>query len=123
MTCAEYKTLREACGLSQQAAADFHDVALRTVQYWEAGGAVPPGVADEITQLNARIERAVTEAMALAAKHPADTVALVRYRTPQAFAGSRADGEGLSWPCHNALVGRMKLALERIGATVTIAWA
>jgi hypothetical protein len=50
-------------------------------------------------------------------------VQLVRYRSPDSYAGSRADREGLPWPCHAALVGRMMVALERAGARVEIAWA
>jgi transcriptional regulator with XRE-family HTH domain len=129
MTSAEYKTIREACGLSQQAAAEFHNVALRTVQHWEEGRhGVPPGVAEEIRRLDATIERSVLEAIDLyedlKAKHQApDAVGLVRYRTAEIYRGSRADREGLLFGCHAALIGRLRTALERIGAVVTISWA
>jgi hypothetical protein len=129
MTSAEYKTIREACGLSQQAAAAFHCVALRTVQHWEEGrNGVPAGVADEIRRLDARIERGVIDAVDLY-KDPRgqhgtpDAVALVRYRTAESYSGSRPGLEGLLYPCHGALIGRMRIALERIGAVVKISWA
>jgi hypothetical protein len=129
VTSAEYKTLREACGLSQQAAAGFHNVALRTVQHWEEGrNGVPDGVADEIRRLDATIERSVLETIDLYEdmrdKHQTlDAVALVRYRTPESYRGSRPDREGLLFPCHGALIGRMRIALERLGAVVQISWA
>ena len=129
MTPAEYKTIREACGLSQQAAADFHAVRLRTIQHWEAGrNAVPDGAAGELLGLDRRLERAVAEAVHL--YHDKRTefgepsvVALVRYRTAAAFAGSRPESEGLTLDTHAALIGRLRRALEAAGAQVTIAWA
>jgi transcriptional regulator with XRE-family HTH domain len=109
MNSAEFRTLREACGLSQQAAAAFHDVAIRTIAHWETGrNSVPAGAAEEIGRLNATLERAVIEAIDLAEdlkrQHGApDAVALTRYRTEDAFADSRAAREGLTHASHNAL--------------------
>ena len=129
MTSAEYKTIREACGLSQQAAASYHNVALRTVQHWEEGrNGIPAGVADEIRRLDAQIERSVIETIELyedvrTSHGTSDTVALVRHRTSESYSGSRPDREGLLFPCHAALIGRTRIALERIGATVQISWA
>jgi transcriptional regulator with XRE-family HTH domain len=128
VTAAEYRTLREACGLSLQAAADFHDVSIRTVQHWETGrNNVPDGAGEELGRLNAGIERAVSEAVGLyrekGGEHGApDVVALVRYRSDEDYAGSRAAREGLPHACHNALIGRLKLALERVGARVEISY-
>ncbi len=129
MTSAEYKTLREACGLSQQAATQFHSVALRTIQHWETGrNAVPSGAADEILRLDASLERAVLEALDLYADKRAEhgepaEVALVRYRDADAYTGSRPNREGLPFGAHGALIGRLRAAFSRIGVPVTIAWA
>jgi hypothetical protein len=129
VTPAEYRTIRESCGLALQAAAAYHDVAVRTVQHWEEGrNGIPPGVADEIRRLDAAIDRSVIEMIDLyedlRARHQTpDAVALVRYRTAESYAGSRPDREGLLYPCHAALVGRARIALERIGAVVQISWA
>ena len=129
MTSAEFRTLREACGLSQQAAADFHQVALRTIAHWETGrNAVPVGAAQELLDLNASIERGVQNILSLARelseKHGApEAIALTRYRSTEDYAGSRAAREGLLWPCHNALVARAMIALQRVGFTVAVAWA
>ena len=46
MTAAEYRTMREACGLLQQAAAEFHDVALRTIGHWGTGRNPSFGIGD-----------------------------------------------------------------------------
>jgi transcriptional regulator with XRE-family HTH domain len=122
---AEYRTLREACGLSQQAAAAFHGVAVRTITHWETGrNNIPSGAAEEIERLNANIERAVLDtAKTLKSQHgEPHAVALTRYRTDAGYAGGRAAAEGLPHCCHNALVGRAKIALERLGASVSIVW-
>ena len=129
MTAAEYRTIREACGLSQQGAADLHSVRLRTIQHWEAGrNAIPAGASAELRDLDRRLEHAVTEGVRLYHDKRGEfgdpsAVVLVRYRTPAAFAGSRPDAEGLTLDTHSALIGRLRRALEAVGAPVTIAWA
>ena len=128
MTSAEYRTLREACGLSQQDAAIFHDVSLRTIAHWETGrNNIPAGAARELRALNDRIEQGVTNIQTLigelAGQHgQPEQIALTRYRTLADYAGSRADREGLPWPCHNALIARAMLAIERTGRTVVISY-
>lgn len=129
MTSAEYRTLREACGLSQQEAATFHDVSLRTIAHWETGrNNIPAGAAQELLDLNAIIERGVQNVMTLVAElavqHGApDQVALVRYRSPGDYAGSRADLDGLPWTCHNAMIGRVMVRMTRERIPFVIAWA
>lgn len=128
MNSAEYRTLREACGLSQRDAREFHGVSDRTQAYWESGDRpIPNGVVEEMQRLNAKLERAVLEAIDLVedlkARHgAADVIALTRYRTEAGFADSRAAADGLPHGAHNALIGRIKVALERLSARVTVAW-
>lgn len=128
MSGAEYRTLREACGLSLRDAATFHQVGERTVAYWESGrSGIPQGAIAELRDLNAAIERGVAGALdvyrALLAEHgPAAAVALTRYRTIEVYAGTRAGREGLPLSSHAALLGRTMIALERAGAAVEIEW-
>lgn len=131
MTAAEFRTLREACGLSQQAAANFFipRVHLTSVQGWESGRSrVPAGVADDLRRLDALLERAVLEMLDawrdLAARHgEPDAVALLRWRTPAAYAATHHAAEGLPHGTHGALVTRAATALRRAGATVQIGYA
>ena len=129
MTSAEYRTLREACGLSQQDAAIFHAVSLRTIGHWETGrNNVPAGAAQELLGLNATIEAGVTNAMTLVAELAGqhgqpDAIALTRYRSAADYTGSRPDREGLPHPCHNAMIARTMLAMQRQHRAVVIAWA
>lgn len=128
MNAPEYRTLREACGLSQQDAAALHDVALRTIGHWETGrNNIPAGAERELRDLDATIERGVTNVLTLTAelsqKHgPVDSVLLTRYRTAADYAGSRPDREGLPYPCHNALLGRAMVALRREGYSSEFVW-
>ena len=129
MTPAEYRTLREACGLSQQQAALFHNVSLRTIGHWEEGrNKIPPGCEEELYGLDALIQRGVENILTLVAElaeqHGQPTVvALTRYRTAQDYLGSRADREGLPWPCHGAMIGRAMGALNRSGRRAEVTWA
>ena len=66
MTPAAFATLREACGMSQQACADTLRVHLNSIQGWEAGRSrIPPGAAAELLDLDRRIGRGVDAIVAL----------------------------------------------------------
>ncbi|HQU16633.1 MAG TPA: helix-turn-helix domain-containing protein [Gammaproteobacteria bacterium] len=129
MTPATFRTLREACGLSQQDAASFLGVAIRTIAHWETGrNSVPAGAAADLQALNDRIEAGVRNVLALAAELSAqhgqpDDIVLTRYRSADDYQGSRADQEGLLWPCHNAMLARAMVALRRQGRAVALAYA
>lgn len=129
MTGAEYKTLREALGLSAREAARFHRIASdRTIRHWENGRApVPAGAADELRTIDAGIDRAVGEATAAyreqAGRGPAETVELYRYRDPAVYAASQPGREGLPIGAHGVLVDRARRALEALGVTVAIVYA
>ena len=126
MTAAEYRALREACGLSAREAAVFHRVAEPTIVKWETNQAEISAVADGmIKRLNARIESAVLDAVdAYAAQHDLgglpDAVLLIRYQTEQSYATSRSARDGFPHACHDALVTRTEAALKRIGARIMI---
>lgn len=61
MSGAELQSIREYLGLTGDRLADVLDVAPRTVRYWEAGQyPIPDGVRDEVAQLVAHTDRAVT---------------------------------------------------------------
>lgn len=129
MNSAEYKALREACGLSQEDAALFHNVGLWMLAEWERGGDdVPPTAIEELQRLDAALERAVLEAIdhveeVRDQKPGPAVVALSRYRTKAGYDASRAGREGLLHACHDALIARTAAALRRVGAVVTIVWA
>ena len=127
MTGAEYKTRREAFGLSAAEAAEFHRLKSdRTIRHWESGRSpVPEGAAAELLALDRRIDHAAGEATAhyreqLAQHGQLQTIELYRYSTPEAYAASRSDREGLPIGSHPVLIDRTRRALEAAGAHVAI---
>lgn len=109
LTGAEYKTLREECGLSVSEAADFHDVRERNVEKWEKD-APPPGAAFELLTLRAQIEMAAGKALELylnaISKNPEiDGVDLYRYEA-WAYAESAPASEGLPHGAHNRIIAK-----------------
>jgi hypothetical protein len=61
-----YNLLRESCGLSQQEAADFHDVRLDTLKSWCSGRRpAPVGAIDELKELSRDIMQAGKDVAAL----------------------------------------------------------
>jgi DNA-binding XRE family transcriptional regulator len=127
LTGAEYRTLRELCGLTQWQAADIHGVSLRTVQHWEEernGIAVQFG--SQMRSLNGQIDEWVRLCVEMArSREPPSSgggasVKIARYRSEDAYEGSDYDARGLPFSCHCALVGRKLIALEQAGYTVSV---
>ncbi len=125
MNSATYRTLREACGLHQQAAADFHGVDVSTIKHWDnLDGNIPDRVAEEITDLNDAIEhRAALQLIAITDRANADPVVLIRYRTETDYRAFCPYGDVLPWPCHALLLARVLLTLKHRSRTVQIVWS
>ena len=128
MSPAEFKTLREACGLSQQAAAAFLAVHLNTVQQWESGRSrVAAGAGEDMQRLDAQMERAVLEMIDTWREKAAEfgepaMISLARWRGAEAYAGTHHAAGGLPYGAHCALIGRAATALRRLGAPVEISY-
>jgi transcriptional regulator with XRE-family HTH domain len=129
LNAAELKTLREACGLSQEWLAQRANVNQRTVRYWESGkSTVPDDVARLISELDATLSRAAQEAREqarrLALAHgKAETVTLFRYASDAELWERRKDMAGLPATCHAALLARARRLLIDDGQAVEIHWA
>jgi hypothetical protein len=125
MTSAEYRTLREACGLSKQNAATFHNVALRTIEHWEAGkNPVPDGAAEELRLLDLNIDGAVQHKLdRFPASSQAKPFTLKRHRTAEEYVGSRHHRLGLPFPCDGVVAARAADLLKRKGERFVIFWA
>ena len=129
MNAAELKTLREACGLSQEWLAQRANVNQRTVRYWESGkSTVPDDAARIISELDVTLSRAaqeaLTQARSLALVHgKAETVTLFRYASDAELWARRKDMAGLPATCHAALLARARRLLIDDGQAVEIHWA
>lgn len=136
MNGAEFKTLREACGLTVPDMAKLaisprtgEPVGERTVRYWESGSVpVPDDVADMLIKLDAMLSHAADQALetwrAAVKKHGQgpDMVYLVRYRENEDLWRYRTDMKGLPATCHAALINRARLALASVACHTKIVW-
>lgn len=126
LTGAEYRTLREDCGLSLAETAEFHDVRQGTVKRWETTGP-PGGAAAEMAGLRAQIEAAANVAVrtyldALAERPKIDGVEIYRYQS-WAYPETRQFAEGLPHGAHNRLIARTADLLAACYVPVTILYA
>lgn len=123
LTGAEYKTLREECGLSVSEAADFHDVREGTVKKWEKT-APPPGAAFELLSLRRQIDAAARKALevylnALSNNSEIEGVDLYRYEA-WAYAESVPASEGLPHGAHNRIIAKTADLLADNGISLKI---
>lgn len=125
LNAAEYRTLREDCGLSLREAAAWHNVAERTVSYWESGGPKPE-VAQELLALRAQMQAAAVLAVEVAQQqisaHPeimGQPIELVRY-TAADYPLTQPAKEGLPHGAHNRLLSLTADALAQAGIGAVI---
>jgi transcriptional regulator with XRE-family HTH domain len=129
LTSAELKTIREACGLSQEWLAVRAQVNQRTVRYWESGkSSVPDDVAALISGIDDTLQRAalegVEQARRLILAHGAPkAITLFRYADNEQLWAARKDMAGLPASCHAALVARVRRMLIDDGQAVEVHWA
>lgn len=127
LTGAEYRTLREDCGLSISEAAVFHDVRQRSIEKWEQT-APPGGAADEMVSLRSRIEAAAAAATevyldALSKRPEIEGVDIYRYEA-WSYPESVPAEEGLPHGAHNRLISKTADLLAATGVSVKIEyWA
>ena len=127
MTPAEYRTMREACGLSQQSAAPFHGVTYRAIQQWEAGvNRVPARTAEEIRALDVRISDGASALIAAQGRRSrtAPPVRLFRWRTQDAYEATHgAKATSLPFGAYNAMLGRAMSRMLIEGRPYVVEWA
>lgn len=136
MNGAEFKTLREACGLSVSDMAKLaispktgEPVGERTVRYWESGAfSVPDDVAQLLLELDNKLSEAfnavfqeLQEAIELKRDIP-KVLHFVRYRENEDLWYFKPDMKGLPATYHAALLNRIRMALSNIGCETRIIW-
>ncbi|WP_424195577.1 helix-turn-helix domain-containing protein [Ampullimonas aquatilis] len=128
MNPAEFKTLREALGLTLNWVAEQAGVGIRTCQYWESGRSEPPAdVVEMLQRLDAQIDRVVVETVDAYVDvsdengEPVD-IELYRYRENIDLWSARPEMRPLPVTYHAAMVFRIAKALRNIGLTVSITY-
>ena len=127
MTPAEFRTIREACGLTAYSAAEFFDVARKSINNYEAGKRdIPPGLAQELIDLDMTIETAAKEVLSLtdklSKKHgKPEIIGLTRYTDDNLHKSQPGTYELLKFACvHNAMNNRARHLLINAGYKVDI---
>lgn len=122
-TSAHLKTLREACGLTLNEAADLAGVSLRSWQYWESPdyeGGIKPDVLNALNGYLIILDEAAGNFDTAIESLPEGTpVTLTRYRTEEALLRNHPDWVG-GLSLHNAVV-RYLLTLYA-DLDVTVVW-
>jgi len=129
MNSAEFKTLREAVGLSVSHVAKLAGVSERSVRYWESGRTSPPDdVSEQLTDIDAMLNDGVNNTLffvnEMINKH--DTIGefnLVRYRDDKKLWKKHPEFKKLPVAVHAAYLARVKRALEANGDTVNIIYS
>lgn len=119
MTAAEFRTLRDALGLSVDVCCRLFGVADRTIRRWDSGRLpVPDPVAHQLLEVDADFDSAAAGAVRKAldevarrGEAPAD-ITIVRYRSDEDLARYRPDMRQLGTQAHGALVDRLVRALR-----------
>lgn len=144
MTPAEFKTIREACGLSFEQAAEMFGVKYRSVQRWERNErAVPESAADKLRELDSLIDVIAMEILDMTEEqhrrakemtgNDPEFVTLTRYKEKD-FLALKREYEGLAdknpallalyqvpfASVHATMIGRARRLLENAGYKTTI---
>lgn len=132
MTDAEFRTLRDALGLSVDACCRIFGVADRTIRRWDSGRLpVPPPVAAELRAIDADYDEAAAALIRkytdLSNQHggapPAGGVILLRYRTDDDLARYHPDLRLRGTQAHGAMIDRAARALRaECGIAPRIEW-
>lgn len=121
MNSAEFKTLREAVGLSVAQASEIFSVEPRTIRYWESGrNQVPQGVAEEINAIDAKLDFIANEAQHLYWEKKPDEVVLYRYRDLTELLEAQGSFEGWPLSVHAAMLYRTKKLFDLNGIHCSI---
>ncbi len=122
MSPAEFKTLREACGLSLPQLAKLCGVLERSVRYWESGRSrVPADAARFVRQLDEMLSTSAAQAHATIAqaqqgKAPGEMqITLLRYQSDADLHHYRPDMRPLPATAHAALLYRVATAMQEQG--------
>ena len=129
MNSAEFKTAREAVGLSVSQVAKIANVGERTVRYWESGRNKPPAdVSKKIIEIDNQLEEGVKNTILfvkeMKEKHgKIDEINLLRYTNDDELWEKHAEFKGMPVTVHAAYLGRVKRELEKQNVVVNLAYS
>lgn len=126
MTPAEFKTRREALGLSGPQVARMSGYAERYAALWDAGQRkVPPKVQLLLQNLEEIADRAVNltvDTISNTSHHAPTEICLLRYRTDEDLHRYRQDMAGLPASFHASILWRLWQAFSSLGVTCRLVY-
>ena len=121
MSAAEFKTLREAVGLSISTLVKVIDVDERSIRKWESGKKkVPQDVFDQVVAIDTLITNTANDEITKFKAAPQDAVVLYRYIDEDDLHEQHPEFMGLPIMSYGAMVYRLRQKYLDLGVSVSI---
>jgi predicted transcriptional regulator len=118
---AEFKTLREAVGLSISTLVKVIDVDERSIRKWESGKKkLPVDVIESLVGIDQLITDTAERAFAEFQKEPQDSVVLERYIEEEDYLNAHPEFEGLPITTYSVVLFRLRQKYIDLGIPVSI---
>ncbi|MCJ8313222.1 MAG: DUF1870 family protein [Saccharospirillaceae bacterium] len=121
MHAAEFKTLREALGLSISTLVKVIDVDERTIRKWESGKKkLPQGVIDSLVDVDTLVNKTVEALFETFKQSAENSVVLYRFIEEEDLLTTYPEFEGLPMMTYGVVLQRLKLKLNALDVSVSI---
>ncbi len=121
MSAAEFKTLREAVGLSISTLVKVIDVDERSIRKWESGKKkVPQDVFEKVVAIDQLITDTANVEIEKFKAAPTDSVVLFRFIDEDDLHAQHPEFEGLPIMSYGAMIYRLRQKYLDLGVLVTI---
>ncbi len=118
---AEFKTLREAVGLSISTLVKVIDVDERTLRKWESGKKkLPQGVIDSLVAVDTLLTTTANNLFDTIQETPQDSVVLYRFIDEEDLLTKHPEFEGLPMSSYGVVLFRVRQKLLDLGKSVSI---
>lgn len=118
---AEFKTLREAVGLSISTLVKVIDVDERSIRKWESGKKkLPADVIESLVGIDQLITDTTERAFVEFQKDPKDSVVLERYIEEEDYLNAHPEFEGLPITTYSVVLFRLRQKYMDLGIPVSI---
>jgi transcriptional regulator with XRE-family HTH domain len=118
---AEFKTLREAVGLSISTLVKVIDVDERSIRKWESGKKkLPVDVIESLVGIDQLITDTAERAFSELQKDPKDSVVLERYIEEEDYLNAHPEFEGLPITTYSVVLFRLRQKYMDLGIPVSI---
>jgi transcriptional regulator with XRE-family HTH domain len=118
---AEFKTQREALGLTISTLVKVIDVDERTIRKWESGKKkLPQGVIDSLSAIDAMLTSTASNLFKQLQETPQETVILYRFIEEEDLLNAHPEFEGLPMSSYGVVLFRVRQHFIELGIPVSI---